>query len=63
MSKDYMDALHIASSCVGNCSHFITCDDELTNRKEDIENLLKDKGFSISVRNPIDFIKEMEDLI
>ena len=46
------DALHIACAIKSGCEYFITTDDELTNKT--IAN--------IKIINPIDFVREMEDL-
>ena len=46
------DALHIACAINSGCDYFITTDNRLTNKK--IEG--------IRIINPIDFIREMEDL-
>ena len=47
-----MDALHIACAIERKCDYFITTDNGLTNKA--IAN--------IKVINPIDFVREMEDL-
>lgn len=46
------DALHLACALKSGCEYFITTDNRLTNKK--IE--------SIKIVNPIDFVREMEDL-
>ena len=56
--KDYMDSLHIAFAAVSGCSHLITCDKELLNAWEDIENLLSQNGFKAKITNPVAFIKD-----
>ena len=63
IAKDYMDALHISSACIGACDCFITCDDELTIKRTKIENLLKPLGFKIIIRNPVDFINESGEFL
>ena len=46
------DALHVACAIKSGCDYFITTDDRLTNKT--VEN--------IAVINPIDFVRETEDL-
>jgi predicted nucleic acid-binding protein len=57
--RDYMDALHVAFAAAGNCMYFVTCDEGITKHREKIEKYLKTKGFSINIRNPSEFVKEM----
>jgi predicted nucleic acid-binding protein len=47
------DALHIACAIERQCAYFITTDKQLTNKK------IKE----IKIVNPIDFIRETEDLL
>jgi predicted nucleic acid-binding protein len=46
------DALHVACTIKSECDYFITTDDRLINKT--VEN--------IAVINPIDFVRETEDL-
>jgi predicted nucleic acid-binding protein len=47
------DALHIACAIERKCEYFITTDDKLTNKIVE----------GIRLINPIDFVREMEDLL
>ena len=47
----YKDACHIASALYAHCAFFLTTD----------KRLLKYKTDQIRMRNPIDFVREMED--
>lgn len=49
------DALHIASAIEGKADYFLTCDESLIKK----ETLLKNKGFSIKILNPLTFLKEV----
>lgn len=59
MVKDYMDALHIAFAAAGMCNYLVTCDKELLDVSQAIENLLSQYGFQMKLRNPVDFVKEV----
>jgi len=48
----HSDALHIACAVDGQCKYFITTDNQLTNKTI----------AGIKIINPIDFVREMEDL-
>ena len=54
-----LDALHIASACVGSAEYLLTCDDQVTDRALCIEKLAKTRGYNIKVRNPIEYIQEI----
>lgn len=54
---DGRDALHIAFGCYGDAVYFLTCDDELTNRKDQIEKVIGELGRCIKIVNPIDFLR------
>ena len=56
--KDYMDSLHIAFAAVSGCGHLITCDKELLNARDEIENLLSQNGFKAKITDPVAFIKD-----
>lgn len=58
--NDFMDCLHIASACFGECRCHITCDDELVNKNMKIMSSVKEGGFEIRIVNPIKFIDEMD---
>ena len=53
-----LDALHIASACVGSAKYFLTCDDQVTDQALCIEKLAKTRGYNIKVRNPISYLEE-----
>ena len=57
--KDFMDALHIAAS-LQSCTFLLTCDDELTKNASVFEANLHKLGYSIKIRNPVNFLEEME---
>lgn len=48
----YKDACHIASAIFAGCAYFLTTD----------KRLVKFRSERIQMRNPIDFLREMEDL-
>lgn len=54
---DYMDILHLTLADLNHVDFFLTCDDELIQKKNEIEEFLKRR---FKVINPIDFIKETE---
>jgi len=58
--NDFMDCLHIASACFGECRYYITCDDELVNKNMKIVSSVKEGGFEIKIVNPLKFVEEME---
>ena len=47
----FLDACHIACALLGKCDYFLSTDDRL----------LKYRNSSITILNPVDFLKEMED--
>jgi predicted nucleic acid-binding protein len=53
-----LDALHIASACIGNADYLLTCDDQITDSATCIEKTAQTKGYKIKVRNPIKYIQE-----
>lgn len=55
-----LDALHLASACIGNADFMLTCDDEIINSAMCIEKIAKAKGYKLKVRNPINYIDERE---
>ena len=55
-----LDALHLASACIGSADYMLTCDDQITDSTTCIEKIAKAKGYKIKVRNPIKYIKEKE---
>ncbi len=60
ISLTYFDALHLVLAASGECSYFITCDNEINRKRENIENKIKDFSTrNMKVRNPIDFIQEV----
>lgn len=58
--NDYADCLHLALACVSNCNYFITCDDEIVEKDSVIESVVGRSGFTLKIRNPIDFLNELE---
>lgn len=56
---DHFDTRHISSACFGGASYFITCDDELLERRKEIERVLAKKGFKVKVINPVNFVKRV----
>jgi len=51
----FPDASHLACAIKQKCKYFLTCDDELLMKKEEIE-----RNYQIKVRNPINFLLEEE---
>lgn len=53
------DALHLASAIVGGAKYFLTCDDEVTTKKnaECIKKVAKEHGKNIIIINPKRFNK------
>lgn len=49
------DAAHLICAIKQKCKYFLTCDDELLMKKEEIE-----RKYQIKVRNPINFLLEAE---
>jgi predicted nucleic acid-binding protein len=49
------DSAHLACAIKQKCKYFLTCDDELLMKKEEIE-----RNYQIKVRNPINFLLEEE---
>ena len=47
----YKDACHVASAVCAGCDYFLTTD----------KRLLKYKTDQIKMRNPVDFVREMEE--
>lgn len=47
------DMMHLAFA-IDNADYFITCDDEIVNKKKEIE-----EQFKIKVVNPVEFVKEV----
>jgi predicted nucleic acid-binding protein len=47
------DAAHIACAIKGECKYFITCDDEILSKRNEIK-----KRYRIEVCNPIEFVEE-----
>ena len=47
------DAMHLAFA-IDHADYFITCDDEIINKKKEIE-----EQFKIKVVNPVEFVKEV----
>ena len=47
------DALHLVCAVEGKADYFLTCDDKFVKRSKEIE-------YDILIRNPIDFVKELE---
>ena len=56
---DLFDCYHIASAVLLHADYFITCDDELTRKVDSLERVLKKKEYTIYIRNPVDFLQEV----
>jgi len=56
-SLNSLDALHVSSSCLGEAD-FLTCDDEILDKRVCIENLVLKRGYRLKVRNPVNYVKE-----
>jgi predicted nucleic acid-binding protein len=50
------DALHLASAAVGRADYFLTCDDRLVSRAEEIQGMLAKRGIPITVMSPRAFL-------
>jgi len=53
-----LDALHVSAACLGKAGFFLTCDDEVLDRKICIERLAAEKKYRLKVRNPIIYLQE-----
>jgi len=53
-----LDALHVSAACISKAKFFITCDDNITERRGCIERLVAEKGYKLKVRNPIEYLRE-----
>jgi len=53
-----LDALHVSAACLGKASFFITCDDDVLDKKICIERLAAEKRYRLKVRNPINYLQE-----
>ena len=53
-----LDALHVASACVGKANFLLTCDDEVLGEHDFVETLVAKKGYRLKVRNPINYLQE-----
>jgi predicted nucleic acid-binding protein len=53
-----LDALHVSAACLGDANFFVTCDDDILNRADCIENLTAEKGYRLKVRKPVNYVKE-----
>jgi len=53
-----LDALHVSAACLGEVEFFLTCDDEILERMNCIEDLLVEGGYRLKVRNPITYLHE-----
>jgi predicted nucleic acid-binding protein len=56
-----LDALHVASACLGGAQYLLTCDDQVIDRTFCIEKLAKKEGYNIKVRNPVMYLQESEE--
>lgn len=56
-----LDALHLATACIGKADFMLTCDDKIIDSTVCIEKLALAKGYRLKVRNPISYIKEKGD--
>ena len=53
-----LDALHISAACLGEAGFFITCDDDIVDKRACIEKLAAEREYRLKVRNPIDYVWE-----
>jgi len=53
-----LDALHLSAACLGEVNFFLTCDDQILERKSCIEKLATEKKYRLKVRNPINYLSE-----
>ncbi len=53
-----LDSLHLGAAFIGKADFFLTCDDEILDRKDCVEPLVAHKGYKLRVRNPINYINE-----
>ena len=53
-----LDALHLSAACLGEASFFLTCDDEVLDRKICIERLAAERRHRLKVRSPINYLRE-----
>ncbi len=56
--KDYADALHLSVAAHGECSFFITCDNELIKKADKIERFLISQKYTLSIINPRKFVED-----
>lgn len=54
-----MDTLHLASACMGKARYFGTCDGSILNKKDNCEKFLCEKGYEITIFNPIEIISQL----
>jgi len=52
------DALHIASAIRGSSDYFLTCDDKVVRKTNDIQNFLLSRMMKLEIMNPIDFLRK-----
>lgn len=50
------DAFHVASACQGHVGFFLTCDDRVTNKHNQLVEETKRMGFTVEALNPIEFL-------
>jgi predicted nucleic acid-binding protein len=53
-----LDALHLAAACVGKADFLLTCDDKIIDTAVCIETFAMKEGYTLKVRNPINYLKE-----
>lgn len=53
-----LDALRVSAACLGEATFLLTCDDEILNKTMCIERLATEKGYTLKVRNPINYLWE-----
>lgn len=54
-----LDALHVSAACLGRVDWFLTCDDEILQKRRCIEELAAKEGYKLKVRNPINYLREI----
>jgi len=55
-----LDALHVSAACLGEADFFLTCDDEVVDRRTCIERVTAEKRYRLKVRNPFNYLRERQ---
>jgi predicted nucleic acid-binding protein len=54
-----LDALHLCSAVVGNAEFFLTCDEDIINKRSCIIKVLRNKGHVINMLNPVQYLESV----